>query len=67
MLIEFSVENYRSIREKITFSMVASDDYYTRLKPKLEQAIKNAERLEKEQQEIGKVHPNPSTKVHYLV
>jgi AAA15 family ATPase/GTPase len=26
MLIEFSVENYRSIREKITFSMVASED-----------------------------------------
>lgn len=26
MLIEFSVENYRSIREKITFSLVASED-----------------------------------------
>lgn len=26
MLVEFSVENYRSIREKQTFSMVASDD-----------------------------------------
>ncbi|ERT06951.1 AAA ATPase domain protein [Lyngbya aestuarii BL J] len=29
MLIQFSVENYRSIREKITFSMVASEDIET--------------------------------------
>ncbi|MEA5520136.1 ATP-binding protein [Limnoraphis robusta] len=29
MLIEFSVENYRSIREKITFSLVASEDIET--------------------------------------
>lgn len=41
--------------------------YYNFLKDKLEQAIKNAERLEKEQQEMGQIHPNPSTKVHLLV
>jgi hypothetical protein len=41
--------------------------YYNLLKDKLEQAIENAERLEKEQQEIDLVHANPSTKVHLLV
>ncbi|MEA5520137.1 RloB family protein [Limnoraphis robusta] len=41
--------------------------YYNLLKAKLNQAIENAERLEKEQQEIDQVHANPSTKVHLLV
>ncbi|ERT06937.1 rloB-like family protein [Lyngbya aestuarii BL J] len=44
-----------------------SQDYYNLLKDKLNQAIENAERLEKEQQEMGQVHANPSTKVHLLV
>ena len=40
-------------------------DLYLDLKPKLQQAIKNAQRLEKQQASEPK--PNPSTKVHKLV
>ncbi len=42
-------------------------DYYNLLKAKLNQAIENAERLDREQQEMGQIHPNPYTKVHLLV